>query len=414
MKILFIHQNFPAQFSHLAKHLVKTGGHELLALKQPPSSTFEGVGVAAYKFLHQSEANTHPLLKEMEAKVLRGEAVAEAARRLKAKGYTPDVIVAHPGWGEVLFIKDVWPEAKLICYFEYYYNAIGQDFDFDSEFPAATLEGLSRLHLKNVTMQQALEVADAGWAPTKWQLSTYPKWTHKKIDIIHEGVDTDYFKPDSKASFTIANKNITLTCDDEVITFAARALEPVRGFHVFMRALPKLLAQRPNAHVVIMGHEKASYGPEPEDSSSWLDKLLAEMGAEIDPSRVHIVGFLAKDLYRSVLQVSKVHVYLTYPFILSWSLLEAMAIGVPIAASNTAPIKEFIKDGKIGVLHDFFDTQELINAVIKQLNEKQSQLDKQSKNARALVVNNFQQKECVEQLFKLIEAVIDSKAENSR
>ncbi len=409
MKILFIHQNFPAQFSHLAKHLVKVGGHELLALKQPPSATFEGVGVAAYKFLHQSEANTHPLLKEMEAKVLRGEAVAEAAKRLKEKGYAPDVIVAHPGWGEVLFIKDVWPEVKLICYFEYYYSAQGQDFDFDPEFPTASLEGLSRLRLKNTTMQHALEVADAGWAPTKWQQSTYPKWAHKKIDIIHEGIDTDYFKPDSKASFTIANKNITLTCDDEVITFAARALEPVRGFHVFMRALPKLLAQRPNAHVVIMGHEKASYGPEPEDNSSWLDKMLAEVGAEIDPSRVHVVGFLSKDLYRSVLQVSKVHVYLTYPFILSWSLLEAMAIGVPIAASNTAPIKEFIKDGKTGLLFDFFDTHDLIKTVIKQLDEKQSQLDKQSKNARALVVNNFQQKECVEQLFKLIEAVVEAK-----
>jgi glycosyltransferase involved in cell wall biosynthesis len=414
MKILFIHQNFPAQFSHLAKHLVKAGGHELLALKQPPSTTFEGVGVAAYKFLHQSEANTHPLLKEMEAKVLRGEAVAEAARRLKSKGYTPDVIVAHPGWGEVLFIKDVWPEVKLICYFEYYYSAQGQDFDFDPEFPTASLEGLSRLRLKNTTMQHALEVADAGWAPTKWQQSTYPKWAHKKIDIIHEGIDTDYFKPDPKASFTIANKNITLTCDDEVITFAARALEPVRGFHVFMRALPELMAQRPNAHVVILGHEKASYGPEPEDNSSWLDKMLAEVGAEIDPSRVHVVGFLSKDLYRSVLQVSKVHVYLTYPFILSWSLLEAMAIGVPIAASNTAPIKEFIKDGKTGLLFDFFDTHDLIKTVIKQLDEKQSQLDKQSKNARALVVNNFQQKECVEQLFKLIEAVVDSKTGNSR
>jgi len=409
MKILFIHQNFPAQFSHLTKHLVKAGGHELLALKQPPSATFEGVGVAAYKFLHQSEANTHPLLKEMEAKVLRGEAVAEAAKRLKEKGYAPDVIVAHPGWGEVLFIKDVWPKVKLICYFEYYYSAQGQDFDFDPEFPTASLEGLSRLRLKNTTMQHALEVADAGWAPTKWQQSTYPKWAHKKIDIIHEGIDTDYFKPDSKASFTIANKNITLTCDDEVITFAARALEPVRGFHLFMRALPELMAQRPNAHVVIMGHEKASYGPEPEDNSSWLDKMLAEVGAEIDPSRVHVVGFLSKDLYRSVLQVSKVHVYLTYPFILSWSLLEAMAIGVPIAASNTAPIKEFIKDGKTGLLFDFFDTHDLIKTVIKQLNEKQSQLDKQSKNARALVVNNFQQKECVEQLFKLIEAVVDAK-----
>ena len=270
MKILFIHQNFPAQFRYLANHLVKIGKHELLALKQPPSVNFDGVGVAAYKFLREPEANTHPLLQDMEAKILRGEAVADAAQRLKAKGYTPDVIVAHPGWGETLFIKDVWPKVKLICYFEYYYSATGQDFDFDPEFQKSTMAGLARLRMKNTAMLHALEAADAGWSPTKWQRQTYPSWAHSKINIIHEGVDTDYFKPDAKASFSIPNKNITLTRKDEVITYAARTLEPVRGFHVFMRALPELLAQRPNAHVVIMGQEKASYGLEPEGNKSWL------------------------------------------------------------------------------------------------------------------------------------------------
>jgi len=145
-----------------------------------------------------------------------------------------------PTGGETLFIKDVWPEVKLICYFEYYYSAAGQDFDFDPEFSESTLAGLARLRMKNTTMQHALEVADAGWSPTKWQQKTYPQWARSKIDVIHEGVDTDYFKPNAKASFNIANKNITLTRQDEVITFSARALEPVRGFHVFMRALPDL------------------------------------------------------------------------------------------------------------------------------------------------------------------------------
>lgn len=409
MKILFIHQNFPAQFRHIANHLAKTGKHELTALKQPPSAEFEGVGVAAYKFLRDPEAGTHPLLKEMEAKVLRGEAVADAAQRLKAKGYTPDVIVAHPGWGETLFIKDVWPQVKLICYFEYYYSAIGQDFDFDPEFPESSINGLARLRMKNTTMQHALEVADAGWAPTKWQQKTYPKWAHDKINIIHEGIDTDYFKPNADASFSIANKNITLTREDEVITFAARSLEPVRGFHVFMRALPELLAQRPNAHVVIMGHEKASYGPEPKDNSSWLEKMLAEVGADIDPKRVHVVGFLSKDQYRAILQVSKAHVYLTYPFILSWSLLEAMATGAPIVASSTAPIKEFIKNAKTGLLFDFFDTNDLIETVIKQLDTKQNQLNKLTRSARELVENDFNQADCVKRLLKLIESVVGTK-----
>lgn len=407
MKILFIHQNFPAQFRYLAKHLVTTGQHELLALKQPPSATFDGVGVAAYKFLREPEENTHPLLKEMEAKVLRGEAVADAAHRLKAKGYAPDVVVAHPGWGEALFIKDVWPKAKLICYFEYYYNAKGQDFDFDPEFSDSNLADLARLRMKNTVMQQALEAADAGWSPTQWQQKTYPKWAHSKINVIHEGIDTDYFKPNAKASFKIANKKITLTRKDEVITYAARALEPVRGFHVFMRALPELLAQRPNAHVVIMGNEQASYGPEPEGHSSWLQKMLAEVGDKLNPKRVHVVGFLSRDQYRAVLQVSKAHVYLTYPFILSWSLLEAMASGAPIVASNTGPIMEFIKNGKTGSLFDFFDTDNLIEAVVTQLDASQSESSKMTKAARSYVENNFGQKECIDQLLNLIEFVAD-------
>lgn len=405
MKILFIHQNFPAQFRHLANHLVKSGKHELVALKQPPSGTFDGVGLAAYKFLREPEANTHPLLQDMEAKILRGEAVADVGYRLKTKGYTPDVIVAHPGWGEALFIKEVWPEAKLVCYFEYYYNAIGQDFDFDPEFPASNLAGLARLRLKNTAMLHALEVADAGWSPTKWQQSTYPKWAHSKIGVIHEGIDTEYFIPNANASFGMANKNITLTRKDEVITYGARALEPVRGFHMFMRALPELLARRPNAHVVIMGHEKASYGLEPSDNNSWLEKMLGEVGADIDPNRVHIVGFLPKDQYRAVLQVSKAHVYLTYPFILSWSLLEAMASGAPIVASNTGPITEFIIDGKTGTLFDFFDTKNLIKTLIKQLDAGKSQSTILTKAARNFVGNNFGQTTCVEQLLTLIESV---------
>jgi glycosyltransferase involved in cell wall biosynthesis len=409
MKILFIHQNFPAQFRYLADHLAKTGKHELLAFKQPPTTEFEGVGVASYRFLRKPNENTHPLLRDMEAKVLRGEAVAEALRRLKEKGYTPDVIVAHPGWGEALFIKDVWPKVKLVCYFEYYYKAIAQDFDFDTEFSELTLPGLARLRLKNSAMLHALDVADAGWSPTKWQQKAFPRWAQGKINIIHEGIDSDYFSPNPKARFSMAKKKLTFTRNDEVITYAARALEPVRGFHVFMRALPQLLAERPNAHVVIMGHEKATYGQEPEGYATWLEKMLDEIGEGIDPKRVHIVGFLNRDQYRAILQVSKAHVYLTYPFILSWSLLEAMACGAPIVASNTAPITEFIKDGKTGRLFDFFDTTALIKTVAIQLDATESESAKMTGEARKLIETKFGQQACIAQLMALIESTVNAK-----
>jgi len=407
MKILFIHQNFPAQFRHIVDYLVKVGGHEVLALKQPPNRVqLEGVGVAAYRFQHEPQAEIHPLLQDTEAKVLRGEAVADALLRINEKGYKPDVIVVHPGWGEALFIKDVWPDVKLICYFEYFYNSVGQEYNFDPEFEKFDIEALAKLRMKKTAMLQALDVADAGWTPTKWQQKTFPKWAQSKIQVLHEGIDTEYFKPNPKAKFRIDNKNITLTRKDEVITYAARSLEPVRGFHTFMRALPELMAQRPNAHVVIMGKEQASYGAEPEGFDTWQDMMLDEVGVYLDPGRVHLVGFLNKDQYREVLQVSKAHVYLTYPFILSWSLLEAMACGAPIVASATAPVKEFIRQGKTGSLFEFFDGDALVNAVIKQLDAKPAQSGKVTQAARELVVNEFNQIECVKRLLTLIEATI--------
>ncbi len=403
MKYLFIHQNFPAQFLDISRAFAADKKNEVLALRQVDNGVkVPGVGIATYSLQSVPFPTQHPYLEEMEAKVLRGQAVAAAASTLKSKGWAPDVIVAHPGWGEVLFIKEIFPEARLVCYFEYFYSREGQDFNFDPEFQDHSFESLVRLKMKNSVFLQALQDADAGWTPSQWQRSIFPAWAHEKIQVINEGVDVSYFKPDPKATFSITNKGIRLTADDEVITYAARSLEPVRGFHVFMRALPTVLRRRPNAHVVIMGREAASYGPEPEGHASWLKKMLAEVGPQLDPKRVHIVGFLPREQYRAVLQVSSAHMYLTYPFILSWSVLDAQACGAQLVASNTAPLYEAIPSSGKRFLFDIFDTADLVLKLEAVLNRTAKERSADQKKVFAWLADRYGKTESLKALAALV------------
>lgn len=402
MKILFIHQNFPAQFIHIANKLAKNKKHELVALKPDPVVQLPGVRVINYSYLKKPQPNIHPLLSDFEAKILRAEACANQCLNLKNdKGFYPDIIVAHPGWGETLFLKDVWKDAKTLFYFEYYYSPEGQDFDFDPEFKIDSFELIERLRLKNTVNLHALEIADKGYSPTEWQKNTHPQWSRKKIRVIHEGIDTEFFKPDKDQFIEVKNKGVKLTRDNEIITFAARYLEPVRGFHIFMRALPELLKERPNAHVLIMGHEKHGYGAPPKVYPTYKTMMLDELRDKLDPNRVHFTNWAPKDVYRNILQVSSAHVHLTYPFLLSWSMLEAMSVGAPVIASDTAPVREMIRHEENGLLFDFFDTNGLVNQIVRVLEDKDLR-EKIIENGKNEVVKRFNLKDSLKTLEKLI------------
>lgn len=406
MKILFIHQNFPAQFLQIATHLAKDPKNQVIAIRQAPNVEIANISSIAYTPSRNSNPDIHPLMSEWEAKILRADATAKAADLLKSQGFLPDVVMVHPGWGEALLLRDIWPDAKYLGYLEYFYAATGQDFNFDPEFQTNDAEKLAKLRLKNTVNLHALNDIDAAISPTQWQRSTYPAWAQSKIDVIHEGIDTNYFNADETRTLTIPNKGITLNKQDEVITFVARYLEPTRGFHVFMRALPKLLKRRPNAHVIIIGSETGGYGPAPQGHDSWLAMLMGEVGHELDPNRVHILGRLAKADYRNVLQLSKVHVYLTYPFLLSWSLLEVMATGPIVVASNTAPVKELIQDGKNGLLFDFFDQDGLVNRVDEALTLPKRKANALSKAARKTIETQYDLEQCLEKQLGKIKRLI--------
>ena len=372
MNILFIHQNFPGQFKFLAPELARLG-HQVgaLLMRKVEAKQWQGVRLFPYAPARGSTPGVHPWLSDFETKTIRGDACYHAALRLKAQGYVPDVIIAHPAWGESLFVKDVWPQAKLGIYCEFFYRAEGADVGFDPEFGAPDEGTPCRLRLKNLNYQLHFDTADAGLAPTVWQASGFPQPFRSKIAIIHDGVDTVAVAPDPDARLQLHN-GLTLTRDDEVVTFVNRNLEPYRGYHVFMRALPRLLRERPHAHVLIVGGDGVSYGARAPAGKTWKELFAAEVRpliADSDWARVHFLGNLPYPKFVRLLQLSTVHVYLTYPFVLSWSLLEAMSAGCAIVASDTAPLREAIRHGQTGRLVDFFNADALAAEVVALLSD---------------------------------------------
>ncbi|WP_045387569.1 glycosyltransferase family 4 protein [Falsirhodobacter sp. alg1] len=353
MRILFVHQNFPGQFLHLAPALMARG-HDVRALTDASNRRADICPVVRYIFnpVGVDSAATR-LGRTYTLHSDRGVVVARAAQQMRQSGYVPDLIVGHSGWGETLFLKNVWPEARLIAYAELYYNGRGMDVGFDPEFGGEGLDADMIAQGRAAHLGQALLHADAAISPTRWQADSHPPALRRMINVIHDGIDTTRVAPDPNASVILPD-GTKFAAGDEVLTFVNRNLEPYRGYHTFMRALPAVLAARPNAHVVLVGADGVSYGTTPA-SGSWKERFLAEVQDRLDMSRVHFTGMLPYNSFRSLMQVSRVHAYLTYPFVLSWSLLEAMSAGALVVASDTGPVREVIETGGNGLLVDFFD-----------------------------------------------------------
>jgi glycosyltransferase involved in cell wall biosynthesis len=362
MRLLFIHQNFPGQFRHAVKALADNPENEVIGIAETQNlqgrpALHPRIQVFGYQTHGTSHKETHHYLRDFEGHIRRGQSVARLLLKLRDEtGFHPDVVIAHPGWGEGLFLKDIFPAAKIIQYFEYYYQGQGGDVGFDPEFPS-TLDDQLRVRIKNSTQLHSLMACEKGIAPTNWQKSRYPAALQHKIDVIHEGIDTEAVQPDPAAWISINGQR--LAAGDEIVTYVARNLEPYRGFHTFIRSLPTLQKLRPHAKVVIVGGDSVSYGQRPPQGQTYRQIYCAEVKDKVDWSKVFFVGKLSYADYVKVLQVSAVHIYLTYPFVLSWSMLEAMSAGCLLVASDTTPVKEVLTDGQNGLLVDFFDHEQL-------------------------------------------------------
>ncbi|TFF22797.1 glycosyltransferase [Jiella endophytica] len=405
MKALFLHQNCPGQFKHLAPRLAARPGHEVLFMTQNEGPAPARVGKILYSPHRKASRETHPYLTSSETAVLNGQAVARMAMKLQRQGYRPDVIVGNPGWGETLFMKDIWPDVPLVLMVEFFYRGLGADVGFDPEF-ARGIDSILRARVRSGPHLLAIDAADAAYAPTDWQKAQFPSAYQDKIDVIHDGIDVANLTPDPTSQYELPNGRV-LTRSDEVLTFVARNLEPYRGFHSFMRALPEILRRRPKAKVVIVGGDGVSYGSAPKEGTCWREVMLQEIGPLSE--RVTFAGRIPYRDFKQLMQISSVHVYLTYPFVLSWSMLEAMAMGAFVVGSATPPVMEVIEDGRNGWLVDFFDAPAMAERLIEALAARKK-VDELRAAARETVVSRYALEDCIERQLALINRAIETGA----
>jgi glycosyltransferase involved in cell wall biosynthesis len=405
MNILFVHQNFPGQFRFTASALAKDPRNTVVALciNQPAYDT-PGVTVARYRPQRSSSKDIHPMVVDFETKVIRGEACALAAAELKKRGFSPDVVVVHPGWGEHLFLKEVWPKARFLLFLEFFYRTEGYDYAFDPEFSHDSLAGRMRLTAKNASLLSGFDVMDWGVTPTHWQKSSLPAAQQTRVDVIFDGIDTGFITPDPAAELALPDGRV-VKAGDEVLTFVNRNMEPYRGFHVFMRALPGIQQQRPNAITLIVGGDDVSYGSRPRQGGSWKDVMLKEVGDKLDLSRIVFLGKLPYPTYRQLIRVSRVHAYLTYPFVLSWSMLESMAAECLVIGSATPPVQEVLRTGDNGILVDFFDIDDWVRKISRAL-AKPDEYWPMRRQARADILARYDlDTVCLPAQLKLIQKV---------
>lgn len=388
MIFLFIHQNFPSQYLHIVRRLAQEPENEVYFITQESYNEISGVRKLIYSTPPQALSNCHAYTVPFDTAVRTGMAVRHALEIVKESGVIPDLIVGHCGWGETLFVKDVFPDVPLLTYFEFFYHAEGADVGFDPEFTPPTADDRSRLKVRNAVSYLSFAETDWGHTATRWQRSLFPTSMQSRIAVLHEGVNTERVRPDEGAWLTLGRDKIRLSREDQVITYVARNLEPYRGFHIFMRCLPELQRRFPSAHVLIVGGDGLSYSDPPPYGSTWREMMLAELGDCLKPERVHFLGQVPHDTYLNVLQISTAHIHLTYPFVLSWSFLEAMAAGCLVIGSATPPVLEVLCDRRNGLTVDFFSPEEICDRVEEVISHP-DQMQAVRDAARATVIANY-------------------------
>lgn len=385
MKILFLHSNFPAQFRHLAVNLAKNADNRIVFGTTRKEGQIPGVYKLIYTPSREPKRETHHYIKPLESAVLHGQAVYRELNKLKKDGFYPEIVYGHSGWGPTMFIKDVFPRSKLLCYFEWFYNADGSDVGFDPSEPLTPDDKL-RIRIKNAPILTDLYSCDAGLCPTFWQKNQFPQEYHNKLKVLHDGIDTDYFSPRKDEKLILPSIGLNLSEAKEIVTYVSRGMEPYRGFPQFMETVSLLQQRRKNCHVVVVGEDRVAYGRRLPDGKSYKQLMLDKF--DFDLSRLHFTGRLPYPQYLQVLRASSAHVYLTRPFVLSWSMLEAMSTGCLLVASDTPPVREVIEDGVNGILVDFFSPQDIMGKLEKAL-DNPDRVEKLKTNARRTILEKY-------------------------
>lgn len=398
MRILFLHDNFPAQFGAFGQYLAQ-GGWDVLYGTQREAPPLKGIKTFRYKPHREVSEKIHPYTANLEKAVLAGQAVARASVDLRDQGYAPDLVMAHSGWGPGMFVKDVWPDAAYVGYFEWYYNKFAPDVAFlnDGDRP---LDDDLRGRMRNAAILTDLAACEVGICPTRFQKLQFPACFDGKLTVMHDGVDTERYAPEDGAKLVLPS--LDLSHAEEIVTYVARGMEPYRGFPEFMEAAAQVLAARPNAHVVVVGEDRVAYGRKLSEGDSFKKRALETF--DYDESRLHFVGLLSRGDYRKVLLASSVHVYLTIPFVLSWSMMEAMSAGCALVASDTEPVRELL-DETSAALVDMKKPADVSAAIVGLLEDKGAR-DRLGAAARARIVADYAMRDIFPQKKKLLTRLV--------
>lgn len=411
MNILFIHQSMPGQFPHLVRRLAADRGNRVVFLTRPRPVRMEGVTKVEYALPRPPAGGTHKSLQNLQNGILHGEGAAMALLAFqKYHRFRPDIVYAHPAWGETLFLKDVFPDVPLIHYCEFFYHGIGADTFFDPD-EKATPRALMRIRTKNAVNLLGLEACDAAVTPTEWQWRLHPEVYRPKIRVIHDGINVGAARPDPTARVTLPDGTV-LGITDEVVTYVNRSLEPCRGLYSFIDAAERLAEERPQCRFLVIGAEDGHYyGPHPPAGKTYRELAGERITAAKD--RLHFLGRLPHAEYLRVLQISSAHVYLSSPFVLSWSMLEAMAVGCIVIGSHTPPVAEVITDGANGLMADFFSADEIAERVTEAL-EARDRMREIRQAARATITERYALERCLPAQLAFIEEVLSRGEARSR
>ena len=412
MKLLCIHQGFPGQYKHLIPKLHQKG-YQIYVISKPRTykKIPKWVNYFSYTLETGNTPNIHPLCEELESKVIRGEAVAIRALELKQKGFIPDLILGHPGWGEMLFLRDIWPSIPQLHYVEFFHGVAGTDDDFDGGFiTEKSWIDNARARLKNAHNLSNLNLMSHGVSPTYFQHGLLPEWAKRKTSVIHDGIDTSILRPKTDASITIKfnqiSTKLTLKRGDPVITFVNRTFEPYRGVHIFLRAVEKLQVMSSDVQVIMVGEDKpnVSYGEHRKDNIGWVTAIKRDSSYKLDWSRIHTVGTVSHSLLIRIYQISSAHVYFSYPFVLSWSMLEAMSCGCLLIGSSTMPVEEIIVDNVNGLLVPFKQAETLAKTLLYAI-KNQDKILYMRNNARKHIIDNYDLNQCLDKHIALIKGL---------
>ena len=365
MHVLYVHQNFPAQFGHIASRLVKDHGWRATFVSQTSPGTVAGIQKIQYRASGGAKEGTHYFARTFENAIGHAHGVYEALKPLR-HSVKPDLVVGHSGFGSTLLLPELWPDAPILNHFEYFYRPHNSDMDFRPEFPVAEADVL-RSRARNAMILLDLEYSARGYSPTHFQHGLFPEAYRSKIEVIHDGVDTAFWKRRVVDDRVV--EALRIPPETRVVTYVARGLEAMRGFDVFMKTAKRVYERFPNVVFLVVGADRVAYGGDLKHTggTSFKEWVLAQ--DEYDLERIRFLGNVSPAVLSHVLSLSDLHVYLTVPFVLSWSMLDAMACGCVVLGSDTAPVREVIRDGENGLLRNFFDVDGLAGAVVDVLKE---------------------------------------------